>query len=40
VRLDAGTFGICASCGEPIGAERLLARPAATLCIRCASARR
>jgi RNA polymerase-binding protein DksA len=39
-RLDAGTYGICESCGQPISEERLEARPVARLCIRCASARR
>ena len=38
-RRDAGTWGICVSCGRPIGEERLAARPTATLCIACASAR-
>jgi DnaK suppressor protein len=37
-RRDAGTYGSCESCGEPIGAERLEARPSATTCIRCARA--
>ncbi len=32
-RLDAGTYGLCERCGEPINLERLQARPAATLCI-------
>jgi RNA polymerase-binding protein DksA len=32
-RLDDGTYGLCERCGEPINVERLLARPAATLCI-------
>ncbi|MEI8104923.1 MAG: TraR/DksA C4-type zinc finger protein [Actinomycetes bacterium] len=32
-RLDEGTYGACERCGEPIGAERLAARPWATLCI-------
>ena len=32
-RIDDGTYGICERCGKPIGEERLLARPAATLCI-------
>jgi DnaK suppressor protein len=32
-RLDDGTFGICERCGNPIGEERLRARPWATLCI-------
>jgi RNA polymerase-binding transcription factor DksA len=35
-RLDAGEYGRCESCGEPIAAERLLVRPAATRCIGCA----
>jgi DnaK suppressor protein len=34
-RLDAGSFGICDSCGEEIGIGRLKARPVATLCIHC-----
>jgi DnaK suppressor protein len=34
-RIDAGTFGTCASCGEPIGAARLRARPVTELCIEC-----
>jgi DnaK suppressor protein len=33
-RIDAGTYGKCEVCGEPINIERLEARPAATLCIR------
>lgn len=36
-RLDAGTYGTCANCGEPIGDGRLEARPVARTCIRCAS---
>ena len=32
-RLDAGSYGTCERCGEPIAAERLRARPWATLCI-------
>lgn len=35
-RLDEGGFGICASCGGPIGDERLEALPTTTLCIDCA----
>ena len=38
-RLDRGAYGVCQRCGGPIGDERLLARPVARLCIRCASAR-
>jgi RNA polymerase-binding transcription factor len=32
-KIGDGTFGICERCGKPIGEERLLARPWATLCI-------
>ena len=35
-RLAAGRYGICERCGQPIGADRLAARPAALTCIRCA----
>src|SRR4051794_13049865 len=35
-RLDAGTYGLCRSCGDYIGVERLLARPAVQQCITCA----
>lgn len=35
-RLDAGTYGICVTCGEPIGEGRLKVRPAATQCRDCA----
>jgi len=34
-RIDAGTYGICEECGEPIGVKRLMARPVTTLCIEC-----
>jgi len=30
-----GQYGLCESCGKPIGAERLEALPTATRCIRC-----
>ncbi|GAA4265004.1 TraR/DksA family transcriptional regulator [Frondihabitans peucedani] len=36
-RLDAGTYGLCARCGQPIAAARLDARPMAALCLSCAS---
>ena len=36
-RLDAGRYGECQSCGRPIGADRLAARPTATTCITCAA---
>jgi RNA polymerase-binding transcription factor DksA len=39
-RVEAGSYGTCESCGDPIAAERLAARPAATRCITCASRRR
>jgi RNA polymerase-binding protein DksA len=32
-RIDAGTYGLCGSCGRPIATERLEAVPYATLCI-------
>jgi RNA polymerase-binding transcription factor len=35
-RLDAGSYGICVSCGHQIPAGRLAARPAAAACIACA----
>jgi RNA polymerase-binding transcription factor len=38
-RLEAGTYGVCETCGAPVGDERLEARPTARLCIRCASTR-
>lgn len=34
-RIDAGTYGICDSCGEPVGKARLQAFPRATLCVAC-----
>lgn len=34
-RLDEGTYGTCAGCGRPVGAERLAALPWAALCIDC-----
>lgn len=36
-RLKSGTYGICASCGEPIPLERLRAMPHAPLCVECQS---
>jgi RNA polymerase-binding protein DksA len=37
-RVADGAYGVCASCGRPIGAERLDALPTTTICIDCASA--
>jgi DnaK suppressor protein len=34
-RIEAGTYGICESCGDDISAPRLEARPVTTLCIDC-----
>ena len=32
-RIDTDTYGYCEETGEPIGLQRLIARPIATLCI-------
>jgi DnaK suppressor protein len=34
-RIESGTYGVCESCGEPIGKARLQAFPRATLCVSC-----
>jgi DnaK suppressor protein len=34
-RIATGTYGICESCGEPIGKARLQVFPRATLCMSC-----
>ena len=36
-RIDAGTYGICESCGKAIPVERLDVLPYSTLCVECAS---
>jgi RNA polymerase-binding transcription factor DksA len=36
-RIEAGTYGRCEDCGQPITADRLAARPAARTCIGCAA---
>ncbi|MGI9032374.1 MAG: TraR/DksA family transcriptional regulator [Acidimicrobiales bacterium] len=38
-KLDAGTYGVCEGCGGQIAPARLEAKPAARLCIDCASSR-
>ena len=38
-RMDAGSYGRCQKCGQPIAEERLEALPAARLCIACKRAR-
>ncbi len=32
---DQGTYGVCESCGRPIGGDRLAALPDATRCVAC-----
>lgn len=36
-KVEAGTYGSCESCSKPIAEARLEAKPAARLCIACAS---
>ncbi|HAU22865.1 MAG TPA: hypothetical protein DCS24_09805 [Erythrobacter sp.] len=36
LRMENGTYGTCANCGNGISRERLEARPIATRCIKCA----
>jgi DnaK suppressor protein len=36
-RVREGRYGLCSRCGQPIGDDRLAARPAALTCIRCAA---
>ncbi len=38
-KLDAGTYGVCERCREPIAPARLEAMPDARRCITCASLR-
>ena len=38
-KFQEGTYGICDRCGAMIPDERLEARPASVLCIRCSGAR-
>jgi DnaK suppressor protein len=35
-RMDAGTWGVCATCGDPIAPARLEALPHVATCVRCA----
>ncbi|WP_232548600.1 TraR/DksA family transcriptional regulator [Propioniciclava soli] len=32
---DTGHYGVCESCGNPIGKDRLMAFPRATMCVSC-----
>lgn len=34
-RIDDGSYGVCESCGDPIGKGRLMAFPRATKCMAC-----
>ncbi len=34
-RIDAGSYGICQNCGDPIDWHRLEARPITVLCLDC-----
>jgi DnaK suppressor protein len=38
-RLEAGRYGDCADCGEPIAAQRLQVQPQALRCVACAGKR-
>ncbi len=37
LRIEDESYGLCESCGGPIGLNRLKARPVTTLCIDCKS---
>jgi DnaK suppressor protein len=39
-KIDEGRYEWCDVCGQPIGAERLAARPIALTCVHCATTRR
>ena len=39
-KIDSDIYEICDICGGPIGGERLAARPASLICVRCARTRR
>src|SRR5438477_12656665 len=38
-KFEAGSYGTCENCGQPISPARLEAKPAARHCINCASKR-
>ena len=38
-KLEGGTYGVCEGCGQPINPARLEAKPAARMCMACASKR-
>jgi DnaK suppressor protein len=35
LRIEDGSYGVCESCGQPIGKMRVMAFPRATLCLTC-----
>ncbi|MBC8751245.1 TraR/DksA family transcriptional regulator [Paraburkholderia podalyriae] len=37
-RIDAGRYGACVGCGDPIGYERLVAAPYTARCVSCQTA--
>ncbi len=37
-RIEAGVYGICQQCGQPINPERLEILPATSLCVACSAA--
>jgi RNA polymerase-binding protein DksA len=39
-QIDAGNYGLCSNCGQPIGERRLQALPYSDRCISCAEAAR
>ncbi|HLX47156.1 MAG TPA: TraR/DksA C4-type zinc finger protein [Streptosporangiaceae bacterium] len=39
-RLAGGSYGLCVTCGQPVAAARLAARPETATCITCATRRR
>ncbi|HAC78914.1 MAG: TraR/DksA C4-type zinc finger protein [Candidatus Binatia bacterium] len=38
--VEAGTYGMCGSCEEPVGYQRLSAYPEAPLCVECQGGKR
>jgi len=34
-RIESGSYGMCSTCGRPIGAKRLAAVPSASTCVAC-----
>lgn len=38
-KLDAGTYGVCESCGKEIGSARMEGRPTSRYCVDCKSRR-